>query len=110
MKYCPPGPHFLYFEGPDRMVFEYSVGLDEIEDERTHRSASAVLGSLSLCMSGSKSARNKASDNVTGKTTSEPPPNRSQSAKYHRLRRDATKTREFNADQSRCCPGAGPTL
>ena len=30
------------------MVFEYSVGLDEIEDERTHRSASAVLGSLSL--------------------------------------------------------------
>ena len=43
MKYCPPGPHFLYFEGPDRMVFEYSVGLDEIEDERTHRSASAVF-------------------------------------------------------------------
>lgn len=31
------GARFLYFRGPDQMVFEYSVGVDEIEDEETHR-------------------------------------------------------------------------
>jgi hypothetical protein len=31
------GARFLYFKGPDGMIFEYSVGVDEIEDEATHR-------------------------------------------------------------------------
>lgn len=31
------GARFLYFRGPDGMIFEYSVGVDEIEDEATHR-------------------------------------------------------------------------
>jgi 2,3-dihydroxy-p-cumate/2,3-dihydroxybenzoate 3,4-dioxygenase len=31
-----PALGFLYFKGPDGMIFEYSVGVDEIEDDATH--------------------------------------------------------------------------
>jgi 2,3-dihydroxy-p-cumate/2,3-dihydroxybenzoate 3,4-dioxygenase len=48
------GARFLYFRGPDGMVFEYSVGVDEIEDEETHRPRSFGFEPSSLCMWGSK--------------------------------------------------------
>lgn len=51
------GARFLYFEGPDGMVFEYSVGVDEIEDEATHRPRQFGFEPSSLCMWGSKSSR-----------------------------------------------------
>jgi len=51
------GARFLYFQGPDGMVFEYSVGVDEIEDEDTHRPRQFGFEPSSLCMWGSKSAR-----------------------------------------------------
>ena len=49
------GARFLYFKGPDGMVFEYSVGVDEIEDEATHRPRQFGFEPTSLCMWGSKS-------------------------------------------------------
>ena len=51
------GARFLYFQGPNGMVFEYSVGVDEIEDEETHRPRQFGFEPSSLCMWGSKSAR-----------------------------------------------------
>ena len=50
------GARFLYFKGPDGMVFEYSVGVDEIEDEATHRPRQFGFEPSSLCMWGSRSA------------------------------------------------------
>jgi len=49
------GARFLYFKGPDGMVFEYSVGVDEIEDEVTHRPRQFGFEPSSLCMWGSRS-------------------------------------------------------
>jgi len=49
------GARFLYFLGPDQMVFEYSVGVDEIEDEDTHRPRQFGFEPSSLCMWGAKS-------------------------------------------------------
>ncbi len=49
------GARFLYFRGPDQMVFEYSVGVDEIEDEETHRPRQFGFEPSSLCMWGAKS-------------------------------------------------------
>lgn len=57
-----PGRHptstavFLYFEGPDGMVFEYSVGVKHIrpEDEATYRPRQFPWGPESLCMWGSR--------------------------------------------------------
>jgi 2,3-dihydroxy-p-cumate/2,3-dihydroxybenzoate 3,4-dioxygenase len=51
------GARFLYFKGPDGMVFEYSVGVDEIEDEETHRPRQFGFEPSSLCMWGAKSER-----------------------------------------------------
>ncbi|WP_322516826.1 VOC family protein [Rhodopseudomonas palustris] len=51
------GARFLYFQGPDGMVFEYSVGVDEIEDEASHRPRQFGFEPSSLCMWGSKSQR-----------------------------------------------------
>jgi 2,3-dihydroxy-p-cumate/2,3-dihydroxybenzoate 3,4-dioxygenase len=51
------GARFLYFRGPDGMVFEYSVGVDEIADEATHRPRSFGFEPSSLCMWGSRSQR-----------------------------------------------------
>jgi 2,3-dihydroxy-p-cumate/2,3-dihydroxybenzoate 3,4-dioxygenase len=36
------------------MTFEYSVGVDEIEDEETHRPRSFAFEPTSICMWGSK--------------------------------------------------------
>jgi 2,3-dihydroxy-p-cumate/2,3-dihydroxybenzoate 3,4-dioxygenase len=51
------GARFLYFQGPDGMVFEYSVGVDEIEDEETHRPRQFGFEPSSLCMWGAKKGR-----------------------------------------------------
>jgi 2,3-dihydroxy-p-cumate/2,3-dihydroxybenzoate 3,4-dioxygenase len=51
------GARFLYFQGPDGMVFEYSVGVDEIEDEETHRPRQFGFEPSSLCMWGAQSVR-----------------------------------------------------
>jgi 2,3-dihydroxy-p-cumate/2,3-dihydroxybenzoate 3,4-dioxygenase len=51
------GARFLYFAGPDGMIFEYSVGVDEIEDEETHRPRSFGYEPSSLCMWGAKWAK-----------------------------------------------------
>jgi 2,3-dihydroxy-p-cumate/2,3-dihydroxybenzoate 3,4-dioxygenase len=48
------GARFLYFRGPNGMVFEYSVGVDEI-DETNHRPRQFGFEPTSLCMWGSKS-------------------------------------------------------
>ncbi len=48
------GARFLYFRGPDGMVFEYSVGVDEIQDEETHRPRQFGFEPSSLCMWGAK--------------------------------------------------------
>ena len=53
------GARFLYFQGPDGMVFEYSVGVDEIEDEETHRPRQFGFEPSSLCMWGAKSGRTR---------------------------------------------------
>lgn len=55
-----PGRHptssarFLYFEGPDGMVFEYSVGVKHI-DEETYRERQFGFEPFSLCMWGTRS-------------------------------------------------------
>ncbi len=53
------GARFVYFRGPDGMVFEYSVGVDEV-DETTHRPRQFGYEPSSLCMWGSRAnwARN----------------------------------------------------
>jgi len=50
------GARFLYFTGPDGMTFEYSVGVDEIEDEANHRPRNFGFEPSSLCMWGAKRA------------------------------------------------------
>jgi len=50
------GARFLYFRGPDGMIFEYSVGVDEIEDEATHRPRQFGFEPTSFCMWGAKPA------------------------------------------------------
>jgi 2,3-dihydroxy-p-cumate/2,3-dihydroxybenzoate 3,4-dioxygenase len=55
-----PGRHptssavFLYFEGPDGMVFEYSTGVRLIEDEATWRPRQFPFEPASFCMWGSR--------------------------------------------------------
>lgn len=55
-----PGRHptssamFLYFEGPDGMVYEYSSGVRTIEDEAMYRPRQFPFDSSSFCMWGSK--------------------------------------------------------
>ncbi|MDD3446217.1 MAG: VOC family protein [Zavarzinia sp.] len=48
------GANFIYFRGPDGMVFEYSCGVDEIEDETNHRPRSFSFEPASLCMWGAR--------------------------------------------------------
>lgn len=50
------GARFLYFKGPDGVVFEYSVGVDEIADEATHRPRQFGFEPTSFCMWGAKPA------------------------------------------------------
>ena len=55
-----PGRHptssarFLYFEGPDRMVFEYSSGVREIADELLYRERQLPFDSKGFCEWGAK--------------------------------------------------------
>lgn len=48
------GARFLYFEGPDGMVFEYSCGVNAIEDEANHRPRQFPAEPSGFCMWGSK--------------------------------------------------------
>jgi 2,3-dihydroxy-p-cumate/2,3-dihydroxybenzoate 3,4-dioxygenase len=48
------GARFLYFKGPDGVVFEYSVGVDEIADEAAHRPRQFGFEPTSFCMWGAK--------------------------------------------------------
>jgi 2,3-dihydroxy-p-cumate/2,3-dihydroxybenzoate 3,4-dioxygenase len=50
------GARFLYFKGPDGLVFEYSVGVDEITDEAAHRPRQFGFEPTSFCMWGAKPA------------------------------------------------------
>ena len=50
------GARFLYFKGPDGVVFEYSVGVDEIADEASHRPRQFGFEPTSFCMWGAKPA------------------------------------------------------
>src|SRR5690606_20162273 len=50
------GARFLYFKGPDGMVFEYSVGVDAIEDEEGHQPRQFGFEPSSFCKWGSKPA------------------------------------------------------
>lgn len=47
------GARFVYFRGPNGQVFEYSVGVDEV-DEATHRPRTFGYEPASLCMWGSR--------------------------------------------------------
>ncbi|MBP8296925.1 MAG: VOC family protein [Burkholderiales bacterium] len=55
-----PGRHptssaiFLYFEGPDGMVYEYSTGVRSITDEANYRPRQFPFDASSFCMWGSK--------------------------------------------------------
>jgi 2,3-dihydroxy-p-cumate/2,3-dihydroxybenzoate 3,4-dioxygenase len=55
-----PGRHptssaiFLYFEGPDGMVYEYSTGVRLIEDESGHRPRQFPFEPASFCMWGAR--------------------------------------------------------
>ena len=55
-----PGRHptssavFLYFEGPDGMVYEYSTGVRMIDDEARHRPRQFPFEPDSFCMWGSR--------------------------------------------------------
>jgi 2,3-dihydroxy-p-cumate/2,3-dihydroxybenzoate 3,4-dioxygenase len=55
-----PGRHptssaiFLYFEGPDGMVYEYSTGVRLIEDEASHRPRQFPFEPASFCVWGSR--------------------------------------------------------
>jgi 2,3-dihydroxy-p-cumate/2,3-dihydroxybenzoate 3,4-dioxygenase len=55
-----PGRHptssaiFLYFEGPDGMVYEYSTGVRTITDEANYRPRQFPFEASSFCMWGSK--------------------------------------------------------
>jgi 2,3-dihydroxy-p-cumate/2,3-dihydroxybenzoate 3,4-dioxygenase len=50
------GARFLYFKGPDGLVFEYSVGVDEIADEAAHRPRQFGFEPTSFCMWGARPA------------------------------------------------------
>lgn len=48
------GAMFLYFEGPDGMIFEYSTGVSHIVDESAHRPRQFRAIPEGFCMWGSK--------------------------------------------------------
>ena len=51
------GARFVYFQGPDGMTFEYSVGVNKV-DEETYRERQFGFEPFSLCMWGAKSNLN----------------------------------------------------
>ncbi|KAB7619516.1 VOC family protein [Alkalilimnicola sp. S0819] len=48
------GARFLYFEGPDGMVYEYSSGVRSIEDEENYRPRQFPFEPKGFCMWGAK--------------------------------------------------------
>lgn len=48
------GAMFLYFEGPDGMIYEYSTGVSRITDEANHRPRQFPFAPEGFCMWGSK--------------------------------------------------------
>jgi 2,3-dihydroxy-p-cumate/2,3-dihydroxybenzoate 3,4-dioxygenase len=48
------GAMFLYFDGPDEMIYEYSCGVSHITDEAAHRPRQFPAASTSFCAWGSK--------------------------------------------------------
>ncbi len=48
------GAMFLYFEGPDGMIFEYSCGVSHITDEANHRPRQFPAKPEGFCMWGSE--------------------------------------------------------
>jgi 2,3-dihydroxy-p-cumate/2,3-dihydroxybenzoate 3,4-dioxygenase len=48
------GARFLYFLGPDNVVFEYSVGVSIISDDENHRPRQFGFEPSSLCMWGAR--------------------------------------------------------
>lgn len=48
------GARFLYFEGPEGMIYEYSCGVSAIDDEATHHPRQFPLEPSGFCMWGSK--------------------------------------------------------
>ena len=48
------GAMFLYFDGPDGMIYEYSSGVRMIEDEQEHRPRQFPAAHASFCAWGSK--------------------------------------------------------
>lgn len=48
------GARFLYFKGPDGVIYEYSCGVDKIEDEANHKPRRFSREPSSMCMWGSK--------------------------------------------------------
>ncbi|GAB0153710.1 VOC family protein [Marinobacterium sp. BA1] len=48
------GARFLYFEGPEGMIYEYSCGVSAIEDEVNHRPRQFPAEPSGFCMWGSK--------------------------------------------------------
>jgi 2,3-dihydroxy-p-cumate/2,3-dihydroxybenzoate 3,4-dioxygenase len=48
------GARFLYFEGLEGMIYEYSCGVSAIEDEANHRPRQFPAEPSGFCMWGSK--------------------------------------------------------
>ena len=48
------GARFVYFTGPNGLVYEYSCGVDEIVDEANHRPRQFAFEPTSFCQWGSK--------------------------------------------------------
>jgi 2,3-dihydroxy-p-cumate/2,3-dihydroxybenzoate 3,4-dioxygenase len=48
------GAMFLYFDGPDEMIYEYSCGVSHITDEAGHRPRQFPAANTSFCAWGSK--------------------------------------------------------
>jgi 2,3-dihydroxy-p-cumate/2,3-dihydroxybenzoate 3,4-dioxygenase len=53
-RHATSGAVFLYFEGLDKMIYEYSSGVDIIEDETAHVPRSFPFNAESFCQWGSK--------------------------------------------------------
>jgi 2,3-dihydroxy-p-cumate/2,3-dihydroxybenzoate 3,4-dioxygenase len=55
-RHATSGAVFLYFEGPDGMVYEYSTGVRHISaaEEATHRPRQFPFSPESFCMWGSR--------------------------------------------------------
>ena len=53
-RHCTSGAVFLYFEGLDKMIYEYSSGVDIITDEAAHVPRSFPFNAEAFCQWGSK--------------------------------------------------------